>query len=126
VVGHQIPPGEIIGLHGSCDEFVTLFLGSKKTSQLSAHRSQKVMVDYIKKTWKKNIKKITKNPQRFQEIDHLLRDRTGSAGFAVMFPPADRPADRHGTNHAVNGIMRQKSYAWPGWCGNPNGVELSL
>jgi hypothetical protein len=43
-----------------------------------------------------------------------------------MFPPADRPADRHGTNHAVNGIMRQKSYAWPGWCGNPNGVELSL
>lgn len=23
----------------------------------------------------------------------------------------DRPADRRGTNHAVNGIMRQKSYA---------------
>jgi hypothetical protein len=72
VVGHQIPPGEIIGLHGSCDEFVTLFLGSKKTSQLSASRSQKVMVDYIKKTWEKKKKTLKKSQKILSDFRRLI------------------------------------------------------
>lgn len=99
MVGHQIPPGEIIGLHGSCDEFVTLFLGSKKTSQLSAHRSQKVMVDYIKKTWEKKTLKNHKkssaisgdwsSPERQDRISRLRCHVSpgGSAGGSAWDQP---------------------------------------
>ena len=51
---------------------MTLFLGSKKTSQLSAHRSQKVMVDYIKKTWEKKKKTLKKSQKILSDFRRLI------------------------------------------------------